>query len=329
VLKYIAKLIIIFLLLNSHAYAEQIKSSEGTSPSITKFVLIFIEEFNQEKLYQIYLPNLVNLYEMGYSGVIEGQNLAFQQAIERVLKLKGFTKSFPILAENYGYKVYAYGFNLKNYSGSQYLPNLNFFDTKLGSKEKCGFILAFKKGQEKLADKIVEKLYETGNLKNTVVALIGSGKEGVFSVFAQKLKKNARAEILIDDGVTSIISFALGIYPLEEWGPILWSAIYSGDWELDNQNKLKEQKEILKYILKLRQSIRDKDLEIEKYYLEKEKLLTKLEGESAENQRLTGIIKELKRLILALKLLALLIFILGLLALFFEYKLLKKKYLLF
>ncbi|GAV25612.1 hypothetical protein ciss_15450 [Carboxydothermus islandicus] len=322
------KVIIIFLILNSLAYAEQFKSTE-TSPSNSKFVVIFIDGFTQEKLYQNYLPNLVNLYEMGYSGAIEGQDLAFQQTIERILKLKGFATSFPILAEKYGYEVYGYGFNLKNYSGIKYLPNLNYFETKLGSKEKCGFILAFKKGQEKLADKIVEKLYETGSLKNTVVALIGSSNEGVFSIFAQKLKKNVRAEILLDDGIISIISLALGIYPQREWGPILWSAIYTGDWEQDNQNKLKEQKEIFNYVLMLRQSVRNKDLEIAKYFLEKEKLLTKLERKNAENQRLTGIIKELKRLILTLKLLALLIFIIGLLALFFEYKILKKKYLLF
>ncbi|ABB14415.1 hypothetical protein [Carboxydothermus hydrogenoformans] len=328
-LKKFFKVIIIFLILNSLAYAEQLKSTEGTSASTSKFVLIFIEDFNREKLYQIYLPNLVNLYEMGYSGVIEGQDLAFQQTIERVLKLKGFATNFPILAEKYGYKVYGYGFNLKNYSGFKYLPNLSYFEAKLGSKEKYGFILAFKKGQEKLADKIIEKLYETGSLQNTVVAIIGSGNEGVFGVFAQKLKKNVRAEILVDDGIISIISLALGIYPQEEWGPVLWSAIYTGDWEKDNQNRIKEQKEILTYVLKLRQSLKGKDLEIAKYSLEKEKLLTKLAVKNAENRRLTGVIKRLNRLISALKLLTLLIFVTGVLALFLEYKFLKKKYLLF
>ena len=319
----------VFILLGSVALAEEPKAPDSNSLGQAKFLILFLEDFSQEKLYKIYLPNLRNLYDMGYSGVITGSKLTFQEFIEDTLKLKGFVTAFPALAKQYGYRVYAYGFNIKKYSGLNYLPSIENLETKFSSQEKNGFILAFKSGQEKLADQVIEKLYESGELKNTVVAIISSGNKGVLTVFANKIKKSVKVDIFLDDGIVPTLAVALGIYPPGEWGPVHWSAIYTGDWEADNQNRAKEEKEILRYVLKLRQEINDKEEEIKNYYTEKEKLLTKLKENEQENNQLVVIIKKLKLTISALKLLVVALIITGLMALFLEFKILKKKYLIF
>ncbi|GAV22480.1 hypothetical protein [Carboxydothermus pertinax] len=328
-LKKFVGIILVLTFFCSTVLAEQPITDKNQPQNALKFLIIVIEDFSQEKLFKSYLPNIKNLYEMGYSGITLGNELNLQEYIEDLLKLKGFETNFPLLAKKYGYRVYAYGFNIKNYSGLEYLPSLQFMESKFGDSEKNGFILAFKRDQEKLADKVVEKLYESGELRNTIVVVIGSGKSGVFTTFANKIKKNVKVEFILDDGIIPTISLALGIYPQEEWGPTLWSAIYTGDWETENQNRAKEQKEILAFVLKLRKVITEKDREIKNFQKEKEKLLTKLMGKEHESTSLHATIKKLKLKIVIYKLTVFGLIITGFFLLFLEYKLLKKKYLIF
>ena len=324
--------ILIFLTLftlSPSLIAEESKVAENNFSGQKNFLILFIEDFSQEKLFKLYLPNLKNLYNMGYSGVHTAGSAELQDFIENMLKLKN-EKSFPNLAKEYGFRIYAYGFNIKKDVAMEYLPNIDNLDLKfLKNQGKNGCILALRAGQENVADKVIEKLYESGELKNTAVAVIGSGPKGLITIFANKIKKSVQVNMFLDEGIIPTLSIALGIYPPEEWGPICWSLIYTGDWETDNQNKAKEQINILKYALNLRTLVNEKEGELIKSYKENEKLLTIIKQKEQENIALMNVIKKHKLKILMYKFIIIMLIIIGLLALLLEYKILKKKYLIF